>query len=116
MHVTETIEAHTLAPVRNAQAWRGPDMARCTDWIHAFTAEEIAELDRAVMHANQAIPDIMRIRREDFPLPQLEDVLSRVRREVLHGRGFFLFRGVPVQRYSIRESAIAYWGLSLYLV
>lgn len=115
MHSPEITNAHVLAPVSNAQAWLGADMARRKDWIHAFTAEEVAELDSAVLHADQAIPDIMRIRRADFPLPRLAEVLARQRRELLHGRGFHLFRGVPVQRYSLRQSAIAYWGLSLYL-
>lgn len=30
-------------------------------------------------------------------------------RQVRFGRGWYLFRGVPVQRYSQRESALAYW-------
>ncbi len=31
-----------------------------------------------------------------------------------HGRGWYLLRGVPVDRYSQRESVLAYWGFGLY--
>ncbi|MGE0802911.1 MAG: TauD/TfdA family dioxygenase [Lautropia sp.] len=116
MNESETIAVPHLAPVHNAQAWRGHDMARRRDWIHVFSREEVKELDRAVSLADQPTGrDILQIQRKDFPLPRLATVLERVRREVLHGRGFYLFRGLPVERYSIRQSAIAYWGLSLYL-
>ena len=30
----------------NAQSWTGPEMARRSDWIHEFTAEEIDEIDK----------------------------------------------------------------------
>jgi hypothetical protein len=99
----------------NAQAWYGPQMAARTDWIHRFSDTELAELDAAVMAADASGRDILEIGREQFPLPGLAGLLHTVRKEVLHGRGFKLFRGVPVERYTLRQSAIAYWGLGLYL-
>jgi hypothetical protein len=98
-----------------AQSWYGPDMARRTDWVHAFTPAELAELDAAVRRADAGGRDIVALDREDFPLPTLAPRLAEVRREVLHGRGFFLFRGIPVDRYSLRESALAYWGIGRHL-
>ena len=38
-----------------------------------------------------------------------------MRRELLAGRGFHLFRGIPVERYTARQSAIAFWALGLHL-
>lgn len=97
------------------QAWYGQDLAARTDWLHRFTPAEIAELDRAVAQAEASGREIIDLRREDFPLPTLSARLAAVRSEVLKGRGFHLFRGVPVDRYTLRQSAIAYWGLGLYL-
>ena len=54
------------------------------------------------------------VTREQFPLPTLGPVLEAVREEVRAGRGFALLRRVPVERYSRREVAIAYWGIGLY--
>ena len=52
---------------------------------------------------------------DDFPLDTLRERLAGLRRDVLHGRGFMLLRGVPVERYTMRQSAIAYWGLGRHL-
>lgn len=98
----------------NEQAWFGPDMQGRRDWIHQFTPAEVAEIDAAV-RAAEVVPDIIDITRAHFKVPALEPLLQRVRRETLHGRGFMLLRGIPVERYTLRQSAVAYWGLGLHL-
>lgn len=114
--MTEKFATHS-APTeyQNRQAWRGSELAGRADWIHAFTPTEIAEIDRAVEALSRSDVEILDIQRDDFPLPTLRPTLLRAREETLHGRGFHLFRGVPVQRYSVRQSAIAFWGLGLHL-
>ncbi|HSH88591.1 MAG TPA: TauD/TfdA family dioxygenase [Ramlibacter sp.] len=104
-----------LSTFDNAQAWYGPDMARRDDWIHELSAPEIAEIDQAVAHAERTGRTILELRRQDFPLERLLPVLSAVRNEALAGRGFFLIRGIPVGRYTLQQSAIAYWGMGMYL-
>jgi hypothetical protein len=100
----------------NAQAWYGPDMATRDDWIHAFTTEDLADIDRAVRHAEATGHDIAALRAADFPLGEpMRALLERVRTDALHGRGFVLMRGIPVERYSLRQSAIAYWGIGSHL-
>ena len=99
----------------NPQAWRGPEMAARSDWIHAFTPAELAELDAVVRDADAGGRDLLALHVEDFPLPSLRARLESVRRELLHGRGFHLFRGIPVERYTTRQSAIAYWALGTHL-
>ncbi len=47
-------------------------------------------------------------------LPTLGPILTSIQEEVTWGRGFALIRGVPVDRYTRKESLIAYWGLGLY--
>ncbi len=105
----------TLVVFDNPQAWYGPAMAARTDWLHAFTAEELGELDEAVRRADASGRDLLEMKREDFSLPALRRRLENVRREVLHGRGFQVFRGIPVDRYTLRQSAIAYWALGTHL-
>lgn len=117
MHATTLAATSALDQLplfRNEQSWFGPDLQQRDDWIHRFTPAEVAEIDAAVRQAEK-VDDIINIGRADFPVPSLEPLLQRVRRETLHGRGFMLLRGIPVERYTMRQSAIAYWGLGLYL-
>lgn len=107
--------AANLAEFHNAQAWYGPDMAGGTDWVHELTAEEAVELQRAVRIAQSSGRDIHRLERNQFPLDRLARRLQGIRREVLHGRGVFLLRGMPIEQYSAWESAAAFWGIGLYL-
>lgn len=98
----------------NQQSWFGPDLQQRDDWIVELTPAQVAAIDAAVRQA-EAVEDVINIGREDFPVPSLEPLLQRVREETLRGRGFMLLRGIPVARYTLRQSAIAYWGLGLYL-
>ena len=41
--------------------------------------------------------------------------MGEIRAAVLHGRGFHLVRGIPLERWSVRQCAIAYFGLGTLL-
>jgi len=41
--------------------------------------------------------------------------LESIRRELLDGKGFILFKGFPVEEWGNHKSAIAYMGLGTYL-
>jgi hypothetical protein len=77
---------------------------------------EIAEVEAATRALASREADIAAITRRDFPLPTLGARLkARVEDEVLNGRGFLLLRGLPVERWSIREAATAFFGLGAHL-
>ncbi len=97
------------------QAWTGPQMAGRDDWRHALDAGEVAELDAAVRAAEARRVDLVTMRAADFPLPRLASRLAAVRRHVLHGPGFFMLRGVPVERYTMLQSALAFRGIGAHL-
>ena len=104
------------SPVAGARVWYGPDMAaRSERWTYRLTDGEIAELDLAVEQTKALGVDVVDIRRANFPLPRLEETLRRIRDDLLHGLGFAVIRGIPVDRYGIRETAIAYFGLGSHL-
>ena len=97
------------------QAWHGAALGRRGGWIHDFSPPEIAELDAAVAALDASGRDILDIGIQDFPLPRLGPALAHFRREVLHGRGFQLLRGLSLERYTLRQAAIAYWGIGLHV-
>ena len=102
-------------PVVDPAAWTAEDLDADQGWIHPLTESDIAELDAAVARVEERGLDIMDITRDDFVLPTLGDRLDEIAADVVHGRGLALIRGVPVDRYSRVQSAIAFWGTGLFL-
>ena len=99
-----------------AAAWYGPEMAKRSDWLMPLAPAEIAEVEAAAKALVAREADIAAITAKDFPLPTLAPKLkARVDDEVLNGRGFILLRGLPVERWTVRESATAYFGLGAHL-
>jgi len=102
-------------PLDVAAAWKRADVESAGDWIHALTAEEVAELDTALAHAKRTGKALRELTREDFSLRRLATATDRWLRDLDEGRGFLLVRGVPVHRYTDEEAALVYWGLGLHL-
>ena len=96
-------------------AWYGPDMEARTDWIVPLDARDIAEIDAAMASPLARDADIAALTAADFPLPALSRKLGSVARELLQGRGFVLLRGLPVERYGMREAAMAFFGIGAHL-
>lgn len=92
-------------------AWRGPEMAARDDWLYSFSDGDIAEIEAAMAGVGGRGLDLIDVTKADFPLPRLGAVLAGIQHEVVHGRGFVQFRGLPVGRWSRLESALAYWGI-----
>ncbi len=103
-----------LRAIEGPAAWYRADMVRSEEWLHEFAADEISEIDAAVEKVLRRGIDIIDIERDDFELPTLGPTLDRIQKEVVEGRGFVLIRGVPVDGRSMREKAIAYWGIGAY--
>jgi hypothetical protein len=113
-------------------AWYGPQWRDRTDWILPLDDADVAALEAALRSwqaragaagAAGASGDVgtagaalaAPLRAEDFPLPRLAPRLAALRRELLHGRGFVLLRGMPVARWSLRDVALAFIGLGAHL-
>jgi hypothetical protein len=100
-------------PVGGAGVWYGRDLSRRPqEWTRHFGDAEIAEIERAVRGFGGPLESISA---QSFPLPAVGPVLRNVLKELLEGRGFVLLRGLPVERWSRREQAVAYLGLGAWL-
>ena len=95
-------------------AWYGPEIADRTEWLEHLSPAELSEIEFASRQLAQTEINWQTLRHDDFPLPTLQQRLSRVLHEVLEGRGFALLRGLPVERWGRRFSAIAFLGLGLH--
>jgi hypothetical protein len=102
----------------NAACWYGPQWtAREEEWIWHLSSEEISELEAAAEAWGASHPggDVEKIAIDHFTLPSLAPKLLALREELIHGCGFALLRGLPVDRYSERTAAIIFCGLGSHL-
>jgi hypothetical protein len=102
--------------IHDASAWYGRDLVRDAKWLEVLSDAEVAEVEAATRRLAESSFDIAAITSHDFPLPALGARLKQVLNDnVLNGRGFALIRGFPVDRWTRRESAIAFFGIGSHL-
>ena len=102
-------------PITGPSAWHGPALAADNRWAVTLAPAMQAELTRAaaaVLARGLRAPDFGC---DDFPLPLTAPVLAAALADVLHGRGFVLLRGVPVENQDEAVIRALYWGIGLYL-
>ncbi len=103
-------------PVSGPSAWTGPDFAKHeAAWLYRLGARELADIDAAVRAFKSSGRPLAEISTGTFPLGSFGDTLRGLLQELLEGRGFFMLRGLPVDRYSREEQAIAYMGIGAHL-
>ena len=103
------------APLAGPAVWMGEEVQSSDNWIHQFTTAEIEEIDKAYRSALEGGASLATLTRDHFPLPRVGAVLERTLDALEEGRGLFLLRGIPVERYSKDDLRFIYWGLGLHL-
>jgi len=88
------------------------------EWIYHLSEHDLAELEIATKAALQATSGGALLHHltsaSDFPLPTLGPTLDKIRKDVSFGRGFALVKGIPVGRWSRKETVTAYYGIGLH--
>lgn len=111
MHIADTLPPE----IPGASAWYGPDLAASTDWVTHLLEVEIAELESAIDRLEESPVNLATITANDVQLPALAPRLQRLLEEVLNGRGFVLIKGLPIDRWTRREAAIALLAIGVHL-
>ncbi len=101
--------------IQGPTAWNAADMPRRNDWVHTFSAAQIAELRAALTHARSLGKTLATMTREDFPLPAVSHLLGKVRDFLEDGAGLFLLRGFPALEHDKQELRTLYWGIGKHL-
>ncbi|MFB5283187.1 TauD/TfdA family dioxygenase [Peribacillus asahii] len=101
--------------VQGSVAWKGTDLAKDDSWIYYLSEKTIASLENALSHVQKKGLKAPDFTKEDFPIPDLANVIEYFVDELEKGRGFLLIRGLPMERYSDEEASIIYWGLGLHM-
>jgi len=101
--------------LETACEWTRDDVADASAWTELLSASEVAEIEAAIVVARQASSELLEIGKAQFPLPTLSARLKQIERELIHGRGFVLLRGLPRERFSNDDMCLAYWGIGAHL-
>lgn len=109
------VESLERTPLTGPSVWMGADVQNSEHWVYRFTEDDVAEIDAAFRYAADCGATLATLTRELFPLPGLRAVLDRLLHELEEGRGLFLLRGVPVDRYTKDDLRFIYWGIGLHL-
>jgi hypothetical protein len=77
-------------------------------WTHVFSDAEVKEIsDTADAFIASATP-LTGISQDTFRLSNFAHFLGVLRKELIDGKGFILFKGLPVQEWGNHKSAVAY--------
>jgi Taurine catabolism dioxygenase TauD, TfdA family len=106
----------TLPPeIHDRAVWYGAELGGRGDWVEWLSDAEVCEVEGAVERLEESRCEIANIKAEDVPLPTLGPRLQGMLEEVLSGRGFVLIRGLPVDRWTKREAAVAFLVIGVQL-
>ena len=102
----------SVVPIERLSIWRGTDFKSPGDFAHRLSETDVTEIDAAVRAVAEIDP--IAIGKHNFVLPQLGTYLTQIRDDLLRGRGFLVLRGLPVERWSIEQTAAAFLGIGAY--
>lgn len=109
------MDATAHAPVGGPSAWRGAKLHGSDGWSHDLAAPGIEELAAALAGVRARGLPTTAVTRADFPLPRLAPRLAGWLEEARIGRGLFVLRGLPPDRFDEAAREAIFWGIGTHL-
>jgi TfdA family taurine catabolism dioxygenase TauD len=97
--------------IDHPSAWKASDFASPDDYAIDIAPRHIRAFDEALAAIRRQGLALGAVEREHFPVPAIADELAALRDEIVGGRGFFMVRGFPIDRYDPKDLEILYWGI-----
>jgi len=88
---------------------------RVDEWLIRLSDAEVADLERAAEHYLSLGRDIGEITAADFPLASFDTHLQALSHKLLHGIGFEVLRGMPVESYDRQLAATIFCGIGAHI-
>ena len=104
-----------LVTIPTTSLWNRTDVPDMDAIAVDLPDDDLAELESAARRLAANGVDPVDAGPDDLPLGPLAPLVAEVRTEVLDGRGIALLRGFPVQRCTVDEMALMFWGIGLRL-
>ena len=103
-------------PQDNSTAWLGRDLANHPEiWTITLSSDHVVELQQVMLKVVTGGIELADIKKKNILLPSLGPVLSLLKQELLHGRGFILMRGINTNKLTEREIENIFFGVGLHL-
>jgi hypothetical protein len=116
IHLPSTHASNADTNTSQSTAWSKSEYTNDPErWTHQFSDDEVKEISDAADAFIASSTPLTGIAKEKFPLPVFSKFLEPLRKELIDGKGFILFKGFPVQQWGNQKSAVAYMGLGTYL-
>ncbi|TQN74500.1 Taurine hydroxylase-like protein SAT17 [Colletotrichum shisoi] len=101
--------------VVDESAWTGPQFTKESQYTYNLTNADLFELAAALAHFNDLGLDGDVVNKDNFPLPTLGATLDCIARDVHHGKGFAVVRGIDPQKHSVEDLTVLYLGIQGYI-
>ena len=105
------MSAVRLEPIAHPAAWRADDIGSLDAIAFDLEKRHLDAMENALAAIQRQGKALSDITSDDFAMPAIADELAGLRDLLLHGRGLLLVRGWPVDRLSVDEIGMLYWGL-----
>ena len=101
--------------LKTRSTWLGPELLNHGDWIRRLTADQIDDLENALVVAKASGKAMTDLSRDDFPLPVLAPAIAQWVEVLQNGRGFINVKGIPVFEHNDEDIGLIHWGLGLHM-
>jgi hypothetical protein len=103
------------APATGPMVWERTSCPPTEATTHELTASEVDDLDTALRRMLSQGRDPARLRSEQVTLGSLANRLEEIGHQLIEGAGYFLLRGIPVERYTVAEAGSLLCGIGSHL-
>lgn len=102
--------------IEGPASWLGKDLAKQPErWLLSLSNEQIADLEQAAERFLSLGLDIGEVSKDTFQLKVFDKHLSNLQEKLIHGLGFEVIRGLPIQTYDQQFAAAIFCGVGAHL-
>ena len=103
-----------IATVETSAAWTAAELEADRRWLFTLDDRARGDLVAALARANDPGKSLFDYRREDFDLGSAGPVITAAFKEMQHGRGVALLRGLPRDGLDEKDFELLTWGIGLH--
>jgi hypothetical protein len=101
---------------KKCRPWLAEDVVNDRSWVRYLDERIIDELSTALEVAKKTDKPMLEITLEDFPLGDYAlKAFKSAFESTQQDWGFCLIKGLPVERWSVEEAKLLYWGIGLHM-